>query len=115
MYPVLKAVLAEFSSIFADEYIHLGNDEVYYDCWYFYIFYLIYYAWNTSNFFLQIERKSNPELAEWMRSMNFGNEYSHLQAYYSSKLLKTVAELNKKSIVWEGKIYIMSFIYEFVC
>jgi hypothetical protein len=33
LYPVLRDVLNEFKSIFPDEYIHLGNDEVYYDCW----------------------------------------------------------------------------------
>lgn len=62
----------------------------------------VYLIWSLTN------RKSNPELSEWMKNMNFGDEYSHLQAYYSSKLLKMVSELNKKSIVWEGNILIKS-------
>lgn len=33
MYPVLESVLEEFKELFVDDYIHLGNDEVYYDCW----------------------------------------------------------------------------------
>ena len=33
LYPVLKDVLSEMKDAFADEYIHLGNDEVYYECW----------------------------------------------------------------------------------
>jgi hypothetical protein len=33
IYPVLKDFLAELKSVFVDDYIHLGNDEVYYECW----------------------------------------------------------------------------------
>lgn len=53
-----------------------------------------------------LTRKSNPQITEWMENMNFSNDYSHLQAYYSSKLLKTVDKLDKKAIVWEGMIFI---------
>lgn len=45
-----------------------------------------------------------------MENMNFGDDYSHLQAYYSSKLLKIVGELNKKAIVWEG-IFVTSSLF----
>ena len=34
LYPLLEDVLKEFKSVFQDDYIHLGMDEVYYDCWY---------------------------------------------------------------------------------
>ena len=30
---LLKDILTEFKDVFHDEYIHLGNDEVYYECW----------------------------------------------------------------------------------
>jgi hexosaminidase len=30
MYPVLKDLLGEIKDLFVDDYIHLGNDEVYY-------------------------------------------------------------------------------------
>ena len=53
-----------------------------------------------------LTRKSNPQITEWMENMNFSNDYSHLQAYYSSKLLKTVDKLEKKAIVWEGMILV---------
>ena len=33
LYPFIKDVLNEFKDAFVDEYIHLGNDEVYYECW----------------------------------------------------------------------------------
>jgi len=77
LYPLLNEYLKEFNSLFVDEYIHLGNDEVYYDCW-----------------------KSNPNISEWMKKMNF-TDYHHLQAYYSSKLLKLAKTQNKKVTVWQ--------------
>ena len=33
LYPVVKEILSELKDLFVDEYIHLGNDEVYYACW----------------------------------------------------------------------------------
>ena len=42
LYPVLRDILSEFKDVFVDDYIHLGLDEVYYDCWYFFIIYLFY-------------------------------------------------------------------------
>ena len=33
LYPVIKEILSELKDLFVDEYIHLGNDEVYYACW----------------------------------------------------------------------------------
>lgn len=77
LYPVLHDVLAEFKSVFPDEYIHLGNDEVYYECW-----------------------KSNPNITEWMQANNM-TEYSQLQAYYTSRLLKIADGLEKKVTVWQ--------------
>jgi hypothetical protein len=38
-----------------------------------------------------------------MKQMNF-TEYKDLQAYYSSKVVKIVKDLNKKSTVWQGII-----------
>lgn len=78
LYPVLKEVLSEFKEIFPDEYIHLGNDEVYYECW-----------------------KSNPNISEWMKKNNM-TEFHQLEAYYSSKILNIAKEINKKATVWQG-------------
>ena len=33
IYPVIKDVLQEYKDVFPDEFIHLGMDEVYYECW----------------------------------------------------------------------------------
>ncbi|RNA39192.1 beta-hexosaminidase subunit beta [Brachionus plicatilis] len=77
IYPVLKEVLSEYKEVFQDEYIHLGMDEVYYDCW-----------------------KSNPNISEWMAERNM-TDYHQLEAYYSSKILQIAKDLNKKVTVWQ--------------
>lgn len=77
LYPVLKDVLSEYKQVFQDEYIHLGMDEVYYDCW-----------------------KSNPNISEWMVQRNM-TDYHQLEAYYSSKILQIAKDLNKKVTVWQ--------------
>ena len=33
LYPLVRDILYELKELFVDEYIHLGNDEVYYACW----------------------------------------------------------------------------------
>lgn len=77
LYPMVKDVLSEIKSVFVDEYIHLGMDEVYYECW-----------------------KSNPDIKKWMETMNF-TDYHQLEGYYSSKVLQIVKDLNKKAVVWQ--------------
>lgn len=83
LYPVLRNILSEFKTIFKDEYIHLGNDEVYYNCW-----------------------KSNPNISDWMKKMNM-YEYHELEAYYSKKILEIANELNYKTTVWQGIIELL--------
>ncbi len=34
VYAVLRELLDELRLLFPDDYVHLGNDEVYYECWY---------------------------------------------------------------------------------
>ena len=77
LYPILRDVLSEMKEVFVDDYIHLGNDEVYYDCW-----------------------KSNPNITEWMNKNNL-SQYNQLEAYYTSRLLKIVKDLKKKVTVWQ--------------
>lgn len=77
LYPVLENFINELKSVFKDDYIHLGNDEVYYNCW-----------------------KSNPNITEWMNTMNF-TEYNQLEAYYTNKLLKITNGLGRKATVWQ--------------
>jgi hexosaminidase len=77
LYPIIKNILAEFKLLFPDEYIHLGMDEVYYECW-----------------------KSNPNITDWMASKNY-TSYHQLEAYYSNRLLEIAKVLNKKVTVWQ--------------
>jgi hexosaminidase len=77
LYPIVENVLNEFKDLFPDEYVHLGNDEVYYECW-----------------------KSNPNITQWMLENGF-TKYNQLEAYYSAKLLGIAKKLNKKVTVWQ--------------
>jgi hypothetical protein len=56
---------------------------------------------------IYINRKSNPNITEWMSKMNF-KEYNQLEAYYSTKLLSIAKNLDKKVTVWQGKLFFKS-------
>ena len=77
VYPILQDILSELKDVFKDDYIHLGNDEVYYACW-----------------------KSNPQIREWMNAKNY-TQYNQLEQYYAERLLGIVKNLNKKATVWQ--------------
>lgn len=79
---MVKEILNEIKQVFVDDYIHLGMDEVYYECW-----------------------KSNPNIIKWMRNMNF-TDYHQLEGYYSKNVLDMVKDLNKKAVVWQGNLSI---------
>jgi hexosaminidase len=71
-------LLLEFKDLFPDEYVHLGMDEVYYDCW-----------------------KSNPELIQFMKDKQF-TSLSHVEEYYVSRTLKNVREsVDRKYQIWQ--------------
>jgi len=74
MYDLLKDV----SSVFTDNYIHLGGDEVDFSCW-----------------------KSNPEITEFMKNHNISGDYAKLEEYYIQKLIDTSSKLSLKYIVWQ--------------
>ena len=58
------------------QYIHLGGDEVSFDCW-----------------------ASNPSIQAWMAAHNYTN-YASLEQYYESTLLGIVNNLNRGYVVW---------------
>jgi len=77
----LQQLYAEVTSDFPDEYVHLGMDEVYYDCW-----------------------KSNPNMTEWM-AQNGYTTYSEVEQYYSRRLIDIVQTFsNTKYVIWQDPV-----------
>ncbi|MBZ3869585.1 Beta-hexosaminidase subunit beta [Sciurus carolinensis] len=77
-YAFLTSFFKEISKVFPDQFIHLGGDEVNFDCW-----------------------ASNPQIRNFMMTKGFGEDYKKLQSFYIQKVLNITASQNKKSIVWQ--------------
>lgn len=73
----MSAFFKEVSEVFIDHYIHLGGDEVSFDCW-----------------------ASNPGIQAWMKEHGYTN-YADLEQYYESTLLGIVNDLDKGYVVWQ--------------
>ena len=63
-YDLLRDLIKEVVSVFPDKYIHLGGDEVSFDCW-----------------------ASNPDIKEFMQLMQFNASYNKLEQFYIQKYL----------------------------
>lgn len=77
-YDFLKALFAEVKRVFPDEYVHLGGDEVPFDCW-----------------------ASNPDIQAFMKNMTYGTDFNKLEGHYITKLLEMVSSLGKRYLVWQ--------------
>jgi len=75
-----KEFFREIRSLFVDEYIHLGMDEVYYECW-----------------------KSNPDIKKFMQSLDLKN-VSEVEQYYVRKTLQNVKDIGYKYMVWQDPV-----------
>ncbi|XP_076173113.1 beta-hexosaminidase subunit beta [Ptiloglossa arizonensis] len=78
LYEFLRNLFAEIVQVFPDQYVHLGGDEVLFDCW-----------------------KSNPEINTYMNSHNISKQYVRLEKEYITKLLKITDSLQANTIVWQ--------------
>jgi len=79
-YSFLSELFKEVSLRFPDQYLHLGGDEVPYDCW-----------------------KSNPGITKFMKEQGMAGNYSALEQYYISRVLNIVHNFTHKtsSMVWQ--------------
>lgn len=65
-------------TVFEDHYIHLGGDEVPFDCW-----------------------ESNPQVISYMEEHGMSKDFTRLESAYIAELLKIPASRNVSSIVWQ--------------
>lgn len=76
----MKNLFHEFKSVFKDQFIHLGMDEVSYECW-----------------------KSNPHVAQFMVDHNM-TVYNHLEQYYVERTLENVRSVGYKYIMYQDPV-----------
>uniref|UniRef100_A0A915IL08 Beta-hexosaminidase n=1 Tax=Romanomermis culicivorax TaxID=13658 RepID=A0A915IL08_ROMCU len=79
-YDFLAALIAEVSQLFPDKYIHLGGDEVPFECW-----------------------ASNPKIRRFMREMKFEQNFVHLEQYFVQKLMTSIRQVRGevRHIFWQ--------------
>ncbi|XP_019614522.1 PREDICTED: beta-hexosaminidase subunit alpha-like isoform X2 [Branchiostoma belcheri] len=77
-YDMMTKLLKEVKDVFPDKYVHLGGDEVNFNCW-----------------------KSNPDITKFMETMGFGTDYSKLEQYYIKNILDISTSIGRNYIVWQ--------------
>lgn len=78
LYEFLRHLFAEIVQVFPDQYVHLGGDEVPFDCW-----------------------MSNPDINAYMKSRNMSKNYALLESDYIGRLLQITDSLQASTIVWQ--------------
>jgi len=77
VYTFLTQFLTEISGLFPDQFIHMGGDEVSFDCW-----------------------QADPKIQPWMTSHNMKG-YVDLLNYYETKVQGIVHALKRTTVLWE--------------
>jgi hexosaminidase len=81
LYPVLRDVTMETASMFSDDYMHIGGDEVIFGC-----------------------LDEVPAIKEWMAAHNMNTtdpKYSDLLRYFRYNVSSYVTEAKKNMVVWQ--------------
>jgi len=74
---MLTQLWTEITRTFQDDYIHLGGDEVSFDCW-----------------------ASNPGIQAFMKQKGWSS-YETLEQYYEQNLIQIITKTNRNYIVWQ--------------
>ncbi|XP_067002308.2 beta-hexosaminidase subunit beta [Anabrus simplex] len=77
-YDFLHLFFTEVVELFSDQYVHLGGDEVNFECW-----------------------ASNPAINKFMEAHNITGNYAQLEEIYIQRLIDITDELNASSVVWQ--------------
>ncbi|KAL7291143.1 hypothetical protein TKK_0015060 [Trichogramma kaykai] len=79
LYGLVEELLRELGERFPDGQVHLGGDEVLYDCW-----------------------RSNPDIRDFMQRRNISLErYELLEEYYVERVLRMARQLGLQPVVWQ--------------
>lgn len=81
VYDFMDQLLQELVDVFPDKYIHLGGDEVGFECW-----------------------ESNPNITQYMVDNNI-TRFEQLEEVFIQKIVDMVDELKANSIVWQ-EVYV---------
>jgi hexosaminidase len=76
-YDVIRGFLTEMSTLFPDQYIHLGGDEVVFGCW-----------------------LEDRQIRQWMQNHGITTGKA-LQNYFEQRLRPIVSEINRTIVCWE--------------
>ncbi|XP_064488150.1 beta-hexosaminidase subunit alpha-like isoform X2 [Ornithodoros turicata] len=77
-YVFLERFFQEAAQVFPDQYIHLGGDEVTFDCW-----------------------RSNPNITHFMEQLGIAGKYNKLEQLYFQRVVNLVETLQKSYFVWQ--------------
>ncbi|XP_033321138.2 beta-hexosaminidase subunit beta [Megalopta genalis] len=78
LYEFLRNLFSEIVRAFPDQYVHLGGDEVPFDCW-----------------------QSNPNVTAYMLAHNMSRNFALLEGEYIAKVLRIADSLEANAIVWQ--------------
>ncbi|XP_017771658.1 PREDICTED: beta-hexosaminidase subunit beta-like [Nicrophorus vespilloides] len=77
LFKFLRELFKEIRDVFPDSYLHLGGDEVEFECW-----------------------DSNEEVKEFMKMKQIKN-YKALENYYIQELIRNIVDITDVHVVWE--------------